>query len=173
MPLRFDTFEPSEAMRPVYDGLLISFQPWGAMRPSPVFSDLRVKLGPPAEFGALLEAQQFMESAPPRDLDRFWQIANGLVFDVDTIVFSTEQFIEENKRVRTLKSYMPFTGLFFISSLGDGDMFALGRTVDGEWLNSVMIWEHETDRRYEVAESFQEYVAKLLVWWLDPNPKKD
>jgi len=134
-----------------------------------VFSDARIKLGPPAGFEALVKACKFMGSPPHRDLDSFWQMANGLTFDVDSIVFSTEDFIRENRRMRKMRGCMPFDGLFFISSLGDGDMFALGRTTDGSWHNSVIIWEHESDRRYEVAGSLAEYVSKLLVWWLDPE----
>jgi hypothetical protein len=62
---------------------------------------------------------------------------------------------------------MPFEGLYFIGSMGDGDQFAIGRTNEGEWNLSVLIWEHETDRRYEVAESLTDYVAKMIVWWSD------
>jgi hypothetical protein len=46
-------------------------------------------------------------------------------------------------------------------------LFAMGRTSEGEWSNSVIIWEHETDRRYEVADTLIEYVAKMIVWWSD------
>jgi len=56
-----------------------------------------------------------------------------------------------------------------MGSMGDGDLFAMGRTSAGEWNHSVMIWEHETDRRYEVADTLVEYVAKMIVWWSDES----
>jgi hypothetical protein len=167
MPPQFNTFEPSGKMRSVYEGLLASFGPWGALNPSPILFDKRIKRGPPATIEALLEVQRFLQSSQPQDLDRFWQVSDGLQFHADIVVFSTQQFLVENKRMRTLTSYMPFEGLYFIGSIGDGDMFATGRTLGGDWPGSVIIWEHETDRRYQVADSLAEYVAKLLLWWIE------
>jgi hypothetical protein len=163
-----DAFEPTEKMRPIYESLLASFQIWGSFRAPEILSDSRIRLGPAAQFEELAEVHRYLGHSPPLVLDRFWQVANGLRFDVHSVIFSTRECIEENKRMRSITtSYCSFEGLFFISSLGDGDMFAMRRTMDGKWLDSVLIWEHETDRRYEIAESLQDYVAKLLVWWLD------
>jgi hypothetical protein len=94
-----------------------------------------------------------------------WEVANGITFDVDQVVFSTDEFVEENQRMTSLPGFMPFDGLYFIGSLGCGDLFALGRTKDGQWHDRVLIWEHETDDRYEVEENLRSYVAKLLLWW--------
>jgi hypothetical protein len=102
-------------------------------------------------------------------LEKFWGVSDGLGFEYDTLVFSTTEFIKENQRIRALPNRMPFDGLYFIGSMGDGDQFAMGRTNECEWNRSVIIWEHETDRRYEVAESLLEYVAKMIVWWTDES----
>ena len=169
MPQPFDTFEPSEKMRPVYEGLLAAFTPWGVLRSQPILSDPRIQLGAPASVESLMKVHDYLRSPPPPALALFWEITDGLRFDFDTIVFSTAQFVDQNRQIRTLPHRMPFEGLCFIGSMGDGDMFAMGRTTEGEWLNSVMIWEHETDRRYEVAESLAEYVAKMIVWWADES----
>jgi len=165
----FDTFAPSERMRPVYEALLTALAPWGALRPHPILADPRIKPGPPATIESLMGVHEYLRSSPPPALERLWEIADGLRFDVDTLIFSTQEFIRENQGIRTLKDRMPFNGLYFIGSMGDGDLFAMGRTTEGQWNQSVMIWEHETDRRYEVADSLIEYVAKMIVWWSDES----
>lgn len=167
MPQPFETFEPSEEMRPLYEGLLTAFSPWGALRPQAVLADSRLKPGPPATIEALMEVHAYLRSSLPPSLERLWEVADGLRFDLDTLVFSTSRFIEQNQYMRTLPDRMPFDGLYFIGGMGDGDLFAMGRTSEGEWSESVMIWEHETDRRYEVADNLIEYAAKMIVWWSD------
>lgn len=169
MPQPFETFEPSAEMRSVYEGLLIALEPFGALRPQPVLADMRLKPGAPATAKSIMEVYGYLHSPLPPALEQFWGVADGLRFEVNTLVFSTAGFIAENRRIRNLPDRMPFEGLFFIGAMGDGDMFAMRRTSADQWNPSVMIWEHETDRRYEVAESLVEYVAKMIIRWNDES----
>src|SRR5262249_45705019 len=151
----------------VYEALLTALAPWGALRPQAILADPRLNAGPPATVESLMEVHAYLRSRLPPALERFWEVGDGLRFEYDTLVFSTAEFIRENQRMRTLPDRLPFDGLYFIGSMGDGDLFAMGRTNQGDWNRSVILWEHETDRRYEVAESLTEYVAKMIVWWSD------
>lgn len=169
MPLQSLTFEPSERTQPAYQELMTALAPWGALRPQPILTNPRLHPGPPASTESLMEVYGYLRSPLPARLEHFWEVADGLRFDFDSLVFSTTQFVKENQRMRTLPNCMPFDGMYFIGSLGDGDMFAMGRPTRGEWNPAVMIWEHETDRRYEVADSLIEYVAKMIIWWSDES----
>lgn len=130
--------------------------------------DSRVKLGPPATENELAKLREYAGGTLPDCLEAFLRRSNGLRFDYDDIVFSVEQIIEETEMIRNLDDdgcHMPLDHLLFIGGTGDGDAFAFGKRVSGEWTTGVYQWEHETDSRYVVGLGTFGYVAAHVAWW--------
>lgn len=163
--MHLDTFEPEEGKRAEYEELFAALGAWGTLRPHPIFQKPKFVVRSPVGVEEQLRMAKVINSTVlPRDLALLWDVTDGIDYRGCPIVFSTKQFIQHRKLMEDLNDCAPFDGLCFIGEIGDGDAFALSRSRVGEWKDDVLIWEHETDRRYPIADSFQEYVAKLLFW---------
>jgi hypothetical protein len=126
--------------------------------------DPRIRLHPPAtdeQVGALTD---FAGGKLPATLEDFLRRSNGLTFDFDEIVFPSADIIQETLRMRHPDIAFPNDHLLFIGRLGDGDMFAFGKSKKGEWLSDVFWWEHETDSCYACGSGIWGYVANHVGW---------
>ena len=130
--------------------------------------DPRVSLQPPATEDQLARLREYIGSNLPEDVEDFLRQSNGLRFHADYIVFSADEMIEQTEFMRRLASegwHMPLDHFLFIGAAGDGDMFACGRCISGEWAPFVYWWEHETDSRYFCGIGIYGYVAAHVAWW--------
>jgi hypothetical protein len=100
----------------------------------------------------------------PPTLEDFLRRSNGLAFEFDEIVFPSEGIIEQTLGMRHLDIAFPNEHLLFIGRLGDGDMFAFGKSQKGEWLSDVFWWEHETDSCYACGLGIWGYIANHVGW---------
>ncbi|WP_202919508.1 SMI1/KNR4 family protein [Saccharothrix deserti] len=76
------------------------------------------------------------------------------------VVWPLDRIAESNADFRSSADfadlYAPFDGLLFFGDNGGGDQFAFS---DGR----VVVWEHETDTRREVATGLRDYIEKALT----------
>lgn len=122
------------------------------------------ELGAPAAEEALAAAERTLGQPFPPRLAALLRECDGVRgrHGLD-VVWSTERIAEENAEVRTARDfaglYMPFEPLMFFGDNGGGDQFAFVRTPQRD---EVFVWDHETDSRYLVAHSLDQYLERAL-----------
>jgi hypothetical protein len=130
--------------------------------------DSRVIFQPPATDAQIATLKEYAGGTIPACLEEFLRCANGLRFHYDDILFSAEMIINETESIRHLEDegiHMPIDHLLFIGGSGDGDAFAFGKQLCGEWTSNVYWWDHEDDSRYSCASDTYDYVGAHVAWW--------
>ncbi|MGF9947197.1 SMI1/KNR4 family protein [Priestia megaterium] len=76
------------------------------------------------------------------------------------LIWSTEQIIRENLNLgeRIEDTYILFNNLLFVADAGNGDMFGYSTSEGFIKQNNIYIWNHESNRRNQVATSLKEFV---------------
>jgi hypothetical protein len=97
----------------------------------------------------------------PPDLLSFYRFSNGLAYYGRDLIYSLDQLAQLNLLSRELEINMPVDHLLFFGGTGDGDEYAFGRRVDGEYHSSVFLWSHETDERTKYEYNLKSYLAHL------------
>ena len=141
------------------------FKGWGHSLPI-LFP--KCKHGPvfhrPAPSRALKTAEATIGMPIPDDLKSFYRFSNGLSYYGRDLVYRLDQLVDINLLSRKIDINMPVDHLLFFGGTGDGDEYAFGRRVDGNYHRHVFVWRHETDERAQYAGNLQDY---LLTWAVD------
>ena len=103
----------------------------------------------------------------PAELKSFYGFSNGLVYYGRDVIYSSEKLMDINLAARRGGDWtqinMPLDHLLFFGGAGDGDEYAFGRRMDGEYHSSIFLWSHETDERIEYERGLQGYLLKQAV----------
>jgi hypothetical protein len=127
----------------------------------------RCKHGPilhrPGQLNELKRLELKLGMPLPPDLLSFYRFSNGLAYYGRDLIYTLEQLISLNLSMRGLEINMPVDHLLFFGGTGDGDEYAFGRRVDGEYHSSVFAWGHETDERTAYEGSLKWYLVRWSV----------
>ncbi|AKL70633.1 MULTISPECIES: SMI1/KNR4 family protein [Streptomyces] len=122
------------------------------------------ELGDPAADEALAAVESALGQPLPPQLAGLLRECDGVRgrYGLD-VVWSAERIAKDNADFRTARDfpqlYMPFEPLMFFGDNGGGDQFAFVRTPQR---SEVFVWDHETDSRYLVSYSLDEYIERAL-----------
>jgi hypothetical protein len=97
------------------------------------------------------------------DLKSFYCFSDGLAYYGRDLIYPLNQLIRLNLLARGIDINMPVDHLLFFGGTGDGDEYAFGRRVDGEYHGSIFVWRHETDERTEYEGNLQNYLVRRAV----------
>ncbi|WP_392900939.1 SMI1/KNR4 family protein [Streptomyces sp. LN699] len=122
------------------------------------------ELDAPAGEEALAAVESTLGQPLPPQLAGLLRECNGVRgrYGLD-VVWSAERIAKDNADFRSAQDftelYMPFEPLMFFGDNGGGDQFAFVRTPQRD---EVFVWEHETDSRYLVSYSLDQYIERAL-----------
>jgi hypothetical protein len=106
-------------------------------------------LSRPVSLRARKIAELKLKMPMPEDLWSFYRFSNGLLYYGRNLIYPLDRMIEVNKLSRALDINMPVDHLLFFGETGDGDQYAFGRRIDGQYHHLIFVWRHETDERAE------------------------
>lgn len=121
-----------------------------------------VEAADPAPVSAVDAIESGLGQGIPEDLRALLLEFNGAldIYGTD-IVWTAERILEDNSAFRGnpafVDLYSSFDDMVFFGDNGGGDQFAFTRGRDG-----VFVWDHETDERYRVADSLEQYLVSCL-----------
>jgi len=98
----------------------------------------RIAFQPAAPDKAISDLEQYLGLSLPEDLRAVWRFTSAITFDdLDHILYPPELVRSTHQELVAMDHWMPLAHLVFIGSLGDGDQFAFGRCVSGEFHPSI------------------------------------
>ncbi|MFF9984710.1 SMI1/KNR4 family protein [Streptomyces erythrochromogenes] len=122
------------------------------------------ELDVPAGEEALAAVESTLGQPLPPQLASLLRECNGVRgrYGLD-VVWSAERIAKDNADFRSAQDftelYMPFEPLMFFGDNGGGDQFAFVRTPQRD---EIFVWDHETDSRYLVSYSLDQYIERAL-----------
>lgn len=108
--------------------------------------------------------ERWLSQPLPGELRELLLEANGVIGTYGTdVIWTTERITTENEAFRSNPSfaelYSSSQDLLFFGDSGGGDQFAFDQNSDQ---SRIMVWDHETDERRQVADSLEQYLRRCF-----------
>ena len=114
-----------------------------------------ININPPATDNEIQEVINTLGDIPD-DLKKLLKEINGDNF----VLFSTDQIVEENIRLREMIEFMPLDCLLFFAGNGCGDYYGYQIRKDGICSYNIFLWDLEYDNRTWVAGSMDTVMVR-------------
>ncbi|MED4455006.1 SMI1/KNR4 family protein [Metabacillus fastidiosus] len=122
----------------------------------------------PAVESEITQIKEELNVELPEKLLGLYDETNG-VFDRfdDSLIWSTQQIVEENLFYRNDEEYknifMPFDHLLFFAPAGNGDLFGYAILNGHIQKDDIYVWDHEDDSRRWIASSLEEFIKGWIT----------